>query len=289
MTNTVFGCEQFKAKWAEWRELVFQNEPARLPNSSLLEPHCIYAQIWLMMADDAAFRIARQAYFGRPKNMLFDFIERSYFRSQSLAIRRLTEKNSKDVNKIVISLTGLLDDLEQHAGCFTRANIFCAQNLAYDCQDLEARLLHEAFDYLSRVDPSNRKQSDALSIDILHDLRRELTICEPIQKAANKIVAHASNPSNRGSIAEHNKALCDILRCQRRICHVASFVSVIMLRCAQCRSFLPEPDIDDLKFFKDTGTQERWDRLAARGRLLAEDEKAFVQINGIKFGKAAMG
>jgi hypothetical protein len=70
---------------------------------------------------------------------------------------------------------------------------------------------------------------------------------------------------------------------------VASFVSVIMLRCAQCRSFLPEPDIDDLKFFKDTGTQERWDRLAARGRLLAEDEKAFVQINGIKFGKAAMG
>jgi hypothetical protein len=258
------GAEDLRAKLAEWRSWM-----------NYRDPHSITHQLYQMMWDDLTFRIINECRrLARPakeggvelNGLVHTFIDRSYFRMQALAIRRLTEKNPRQASRGVISLRRLLDDIEAYATTFTRGNMFDAEGLPHDYSTernaavddrlrrsteaeaqgsaaffLDARLedawhiphgLHRDFDRMCGVDPTRRDRNDAVPRELLQALKKELEVCGDVEAYVDNRVAHAANPENRDAVPEGGRSvyLAKIHDCHKAICHVSSFVSVYLLR-----------------------------------------------------------
>jgi hypothetical protein len=202
---------------------------------------------------------------------IHNLIDRWFFESQMAAIRRLIdtyplkkrEKDKKD--RSAVSLTALLEDVIENAGLLTRENIFRADNLPYEYEEIRRK--HDAFitrsgkggripaelnwsasadrhaflDSLCGVRETNRRPSDTVRVLILISWRECLSDkCKNVKAHVDKYVAHAATPESRAALDtnareitfKHLQDACHI------ICKVTSFLKDILEKQAT-RDFLP--------------------------------------------------
>ena len=270
--------EQFKAK----REVWVQCFSGKDRNSILNQ---IYQMVW----NAAVFKVVNEARRIAPVNskgqtevngMLHRFIDKCFFDSQFLAIRRLTDAAYElgDPKKGISSMVALLTDIKANASLITRENLFAVDGLEYNYETIQNRELehvieqsksgvttcwtsfkgsshdiksrHEQIDVLCGVNPDQRKQFDTIQEIVLeHLIKRVKGASEEVNLHANKYIAHAATPESRGYVKADEVAvtLGHLWDAHKIICQVANFVDIYILSRAS-HSFLPVPQYNHLEF-----------------------------------------
>lgn len=270
--------EQFKAK----REVWIQCFSGKDRNSILNQ---IYQMVW----NAAVFKVVNEARRIAPvdskgqteiNGMLHRFIDRCFFDSQFLAIRRLTDAAYEidDPKKGISSLVAVLIDLKANISLITRENLFLVDGLEYDYEAIQQRELaytleqsqkgssaywlpseldshsvrirHEHIDVLCGVIPDQRKPSDTIKTDVFDQLiNRVKKASGEVNVHVNKYIAHAATPESREYVKtnEVSVTLGHLWDAHKVICQVANFVDIHMLSRAS-HSFLPVPQYDHLEF-----------------------------------------
>ncbi len=265
--------EQFKAKRESW-----------IQSFSGKDRNSIINQIYQMVWNAAVFKIVNEARRIAPVNakgqtevngMLHRFMDRCFFDSQFLAIRRLTDSSSPfDGPRGVFSLLSLLNDMKANVSLITRDNLFSAEGLEYDYETIQqrelaytleqsksgknaywipaeldshsVRLRHEQIDTLSGVKAEQRTPNDTVQAEILGYLIKKIDgISESIGLHVNKYIAHSATPESReyDNVGDVKITLGHLWDAHKVICQVANFTDVYLLSRAN-HSFLPVPQYD---------------------------------------------
>lgn len=190
------------------------------------ESHAILPLIHNMAWNDVAFRflarVAEQDASSPLRNSLIaESIIDGYFATQTLAIRRLTDKRPKED---VISLRRLVADVKQHEYLLTRENYVSHDGLPYDYEEAERRVwrsregggpfwgsmsgpeayspsrrAHEHFDQLVGVSPERRSRTECIPSVVLDRISR--WIDEPdineLVTWTHKFLAHSADLHSR--------------------------------------------------------------------------------------------
>lgn len=221
----------FRRKLAEWLDWLVGDDD-----------HTICRQVWQMNWSYVTFRVineARRLAFRSNKasiirnDILFDFITAGFVTTQSLAIRRLDEREATQSDKQVISLRRLVADVCRHQHLFTREVFVGYGGAPFDPKPGKARhwqriherpaywsgvevstesyptsgpeawefseWAHEVFDRLSGTYPWSRQRGDNICVNVYSTLER--MIDDPSVKQArqlsNKYLAHAADSLSR--------------------------------------------------------------------------------------------
>jgi len=270
--------DQFKIKRETWIQCFSGKDRNSILNQ-------IYQMVWnaaVFKAVNEARRIATVNSKGQTEinGMLHRFIDRCFFDSQFLAIRRLTDAayELSDPKKGISSLVALLADMKANIPLLTRENLFLVDGLEYDYEAIQQRELaytleqskkgssaywlpaeldshsvkirHEHIDSLCGVTPDQRKPIDIIKADIFDQLiMRVKKASEEVNVHVNKYIAHAATPESREYVKadEVTVTLGHLWDAHKVICQVANFVDIHMLSRAS-HSFLPVPQYDHLEF-----------------------------------------
>ncbi len=266
--------EQFKAKHEAWKKCL-----------SGEDRNSVFNQIFRMVWNAAVFKIINEARRISPTDtkgqikingMVHHFLDRCFFDSQFLAVRRLTDAayTLEDAKKGIFSLTALLNDMKANISLMTRANLFAVENLEYDPTGIQQRELqyafeqskngkgaywssfkgsshditsrHDQIDVLCGTSADQRKPSDTIRGEIFdYLLKRTKDASEDVNLHVNKYIAHAATPDSReySKAGEVSITLDHLWGAHKVICQVANFVDVYMLSRAHY-SFLPVPQYD---------------------------------------------
>lgn len=270
--------EQFKAKHDFWIQCFSGQDRNSILNK-------IYQMVW----NAAVFKIINESRRIAPVNskgqtevngMLHRFIDRCFFDSQFLAVRRLTDSayELSDPKKGTSSLVALLTDMKSNSGLITRENLFKADGMEYDYGAVQQRELayaleqskkgsnaywipseldshsvkirHEHIDVLCGVKPELRKPSDVIASGIFEQLiARVKKASEEVNLHVNKYIAHAATPESRDYVKadEISVTLGHLWDAHKIICQTANFLDIHLLSRAS-HSFLPVPQYDHLEF-----------------------------------------
>lgn len=264
--------EQFKVKRESWIQCFSGKDRNSILNQ-------IYQMVW----NAAVFKIINEARRVAPVNakdqteingMLHRFMDRCFFDSQLLAIRRLTDSSPFDGPKGVFSLISLLNDMKANASLITRENLFSAEGLEYDYEAIQqrqlayaleqsksgknvycipaelnshsVRLRHEQIDTLSGVEAEQRTPNDTVRNEIFDCLIKKIDgVSENIGLYVNKYIAHPATPESReyDNVDDVKITLGHLWDVHKVICQVANFTDVYLLSRAN-HSFLPVPQYD---------------------------------------------
>jgi hypothetical protein len=171
---------------------------------------------------------------------LYRYLLDGYLSFQYTAIRRLTDHYDrlKDKNQVkgVVSLSRLINDMEEHSVCITREVFVCVDGLPYDYTEslkkeheeaiavnlehpnggvwlgatgvgAKSAQRHSVFDRLSGVSEDHRQPTDTITLDYWQQYRDALT--EPelsrIKNFVDKFLAHAADESSRATLGEEDK------------------------------------------------------------------------------------
>lgn len=264
--KTVQRVRGLKKKLEEWKNTLVGEDMHSIRNQ-------IYNMIW-----DCAFfqcinesrRYAAKDDKGNIKQNepLHTFINQSFFKTQLLSIRRLTDKRSD-----VYSLNRLIEDMKKHSGVLTRKNILDVHNLPYDYEEARADFdsntdwtqgpvfepneighsedIHNRIDSITGVTVSKRSPDDLIPDSIFKRLEDELTRIEDLCKYVNKYIAHSATPKSRKVIPEEIEgALGKVLNAHKIICEAASFIGKNLLFCG-LGYFLPTPQFDQFEYLDE--------------------------------------
>ena len=249
----------------------------------------ILNQIYQMVWNAAVFKVVNEARRIAPVNskgqteingMLHRFIDRCFFDSQFLAIRRLTDAAYElgDPKKGISSLVALLIEMKANVPLITRENLFLIEGLEYDYEAIQNRELehvleqsksgvstcwtsfkgsshdirsrHEQIDALCGVDTDHRKPSDIIQGEVFDLLIKQIKeASKDVNLHVNKYIAHAATPDSREYVKadEVSVTLGHLWDAHKVICQVANFIDIYMLSRAS-HSFLPVPQYDHLEF-----------------------------------------
>jgi len=219
-----------------------------------------------MLWNDAIFRTfneARRLTIERnsPKfglnGPLLRILDEGFVESQVMAIRRLTDRNFRDLQKAIISLIRLIDDIKKHANVITRENYICCEGTVY----AEPNSMHDLpnwvdwkqkqsnFDKMSGTPEDKRDRSDKINISVINRLEENLKVCKAIRKYANKFIAHASDPQTNTEMSDEEKriTLDKLDECYRAIVRTASFLGAVLLY-EYSLGGIPTPQYDHLKY-----------------------------------------
>lgn len=280
MCQTSF--EEFKPK----RELWIQCFSEKDRNSIMQQ---LYHMIW----NAAVFKLICESRKNVPidarghkeiNGMLHNFIDRCFFDSQFLAIRRLTDKAYKleDEKRGIFSLPALLEDMKKNISLITRSNLFLAEGLEYDCKVVQKKLKeyerkqlkneekgywipselnvrriisrHKEIDLLCGVDKNNRKLNDTIKIEILeHFITKIQTISKNVNLYIAKYVAHAASLRSRETYNEKKVSITldHLWDMHKIICQIAGFISVYFLS-GSTQAFLAIPQYNHFVFIDKT-------------------------------------
>ncbi len=237
-----------KVKFKEWEEWLDGGDVNSIRNQ-------IHSMIW----DSAVFQSINECRRYAPKNekdeielngVVHRFIDKCFFETQALAIRRLLDKR-----KDVISLRRLVGDIENHSHLLTRGSILAAHDYPYDNEQEKARLSDEAFknrppdakcvvmgqdyakcclaegihqciDALAGIECSDRSHNDRIRPQIFKWLRQRLSDCKEIATFVDKFLAHSATPESRDYLnsKELDVTLGQILEAHKIICQTTIFV-----------------------------------------------------------------
>ena len=269
---------QFKVKHALWKECLSGDDR-----------NSIFNQIHLMIWNSAVFNIINESRKitltdtkGRKEvnGMVHVFIDRCFFDSQLLAIRRLTDASYvlEDQKKGIFSLIALLNDMKASASLITRQNLFLVDGMQYDYEAVQQkelaytmaqvdagtnsywlpseldshsiRVRHDQIDVLCGVGAGQRSPNDAISAKVLDCLiKKTKDASENIGVHVNKFIAHSASPESRDVVnADEMKITLGCLwNAHKVICQVANFVDLSLVSRAS-HNFLPTPQFDNFKF-----------------------------------------
>ena len=238
--------------WKNWEDCLNGNDT-----------NSIFQQITTMIWDTGIFRIflaARQSELKKNpqapelNDALHSFIDRSYFQSQSVIIRRITDEPYPLTGiKGVYSLHALIKDIKSYRNELTRKTFFELKSMPYDYNELRRREeeyclsqtpgkgffippelqwhpieeAHCTFDRLAGVTAHNRNPSDQVDSNVFCRLRDRLSVCTEISSYVDKFIAHSSTPDSR-FIQNYNETtitLNHIWEAHRAIFEVANFLS----------------------------------------------------------------
>lgn len=241
-----------KAKFKEWEEWLVGDDINSIGNQ-------IYSMIW----DSAVFQSINESrkYAHTNENgeielngMVHQFINKCFFETQALAIRRILDKNISIGKRSVISIYRLVDDIEKHSHLLTRKNILAAHDFPYNYEQEKRRLSDEAFqknplgtcvamgqeynkcciseethkliDSLAGLDSSSRSPNDRIRPQILIWLKQRLSDCEKIGVFVDKFIAHSATPESRSyrNPQELDVTLGQILEAHKITCQIALFL-----------------------------------------------------------------
>jgi hypothetical protein len=244
-------CDQLKKKLDEWREWLLGDDL-----------HSIRNQIHTMIWDSAVYQSINEARaFAATDDkgqlqlngMVHQFIDRCFFDTQMMAIRRLLDKETRPGERSVTSLWRLLDDMEKHVSMLTREHILDALGLPYEYEktlgDIRERdcftgsvkpmvmgkdawvckkseYAHKCIDAFAGVRASQRSPGDAVRVAVIQWLKGRLQECKRIHKYVDKFLAHSATPESRvGLMDEETKiTLGQILAAHKVICQIAEFI-----------------------------------------------------------------
>jgi len=251
--------------------------------------HSIKNQLWEMTFDLATFDVINEARRLAPpaqeggvqlNGLMHRFLNRGFFNSQMVAVRRLCDTYDLEGKKSVYSLTGLLKDMQKHVKLFTRESIFRAEGLEYDpgptrqrydkyalerenagervhCisdhldwTKIEAR--HEEADRLAGITRDKRAAHDTISEMVFNNLLKKVeAACQDIRKYVDKFIAHAATPKSRETIEADKLSITlkHIREAHQQLCQVTHFLSVYVLGDA-CIEFLATPQYDQFKYIE---------------------------------------
>lgn len=187
-----------------------------------------------LLWDAATFRIINEArrLAGEQKRsagspLVHELIDRCFFSSQTLAIRRLLDPERSHGKRGVHSLNRLLQDIAEQAPLLTRENILYAHDAPYDyepirdaacdaaaqaAQSAGERVFtisgagglfrgehwHLCVDELSGVPRNRRSRTDRVDHSVFDTIRQSLQRhCDALCRYAVKYVAHAATPESR--------------------------------------------------------------------------------------------
>jgi len=230
------------------------------------DPNSIFQQITLMIWDTAIFKIIvegrKDQIQKNPQNpeingSLHSFIDRNYFQTQCMFIRRLAD-NSYGLtgDRGVYSLGALINVIKSYRAEFTRAAYLEFRNLPYDKterlkkrndffgshppgiafhvpSDLNVFSIDEAhqfFDRLSNTSPEHRRKEDQISENVFSRLREKLDICEGIARYVDKFIAHSATPESQTSLDEAMSKITykRLWEAHQILFEVADFLSVVL-------------------------------------------------------------
>lgn len=242
-------CDQLKEKFDEWKEWLLGEDV-----------HSIRNQIHSMIWDAAVYQSINEARAyaatdseGQPllNAMVHHFIDRCFFDTQMMAIRRLLDKETKPGDRSVTSLWRLLDDMEKHAFLLTRENILGCLGLPYDYEATKAEVLrkytftegptwrgngykqcesskhaHKCVDALAGVNVLQRSPGDAVRVAVIQWFKERLGNCKAIYGYVNKFLAHSATPESRARLMDEETkiTLGQILQAHEVICQTAESV-----------------------------------------------------------------
>ena len=279
------GLEEFKTRRTIWIQC-FNGE----------DPNSIMRQIPRMIWDSAAFRVVNEARRIAPSDedggvqlngLMHDLIDKGFFESQLLAVRRLTDKSpivgqklnaGKKRDVTVCSLASLLDDMKQHVPLLTRENILAAEGLEYDIDSLARRrdayyeahaggekeicylpseldvrglkARHREIDVFAGVAPDKRGPGDTVRTEVFEKLKQKLmNASKDLHLHVDKFIAHAATFQSRqcAGADETRITLGHLYAAQDAICKVAGFVGTHFLT-RSSHSMLPVPQYDHLAY-----------------------------------------
>lgn len=271
--------EQFKEKRKQWIHC-FSGE----------DRHSIIKQIYNMVWNAAVFKVVNEARRIATNNgekqaelngMLHRFIDRCFFDSQLLAVRRLCDPHPFDGPKGVFSLISLINDMKQYVGLMTRANFFADEGLEYDIEVIRQKewqyfqehtkngsgalwipnevdshsveQRHNEIDTLTGINKDQRSPDDTVCTNILDFLIGRIKIStDNIKLRVDQNVAHAASPQSRQykDSDEVSLTLNCLWESHKIICQIANFLDIYLLSRAS-HTFLPIPQYNHLEFIEN--------------------------------------
>lgn len=255
----------FEAKRQEWiRCLTHRVEPA-----GTLDRNCILAQVYAMVWDAAAYRVVLEARRVAPRDhrgrvklnpMLHYLLDRCFYQSQLVAVRRQLDSGKLDGNRGVFALSPLVRDMKAHRALFTRRNLFAAANRSLNVEavahaereflerqrplerefghiprELDAAAcesLHREVDALCGVKPENRSHEDVVSEAVFTRLEAHLEGSEVLCRHVDKFLAHSATPESR-AVVDADKATVsygDLWKAHETIGRACQFIDGHLLR-----------------------------------------------------------
>jgi len=201
------------------------------------------------------------------------YIDRCFFQTQAVAIRRLLDKRND-----VVSLSRLIQTLKGNRTLLTRSNLLDVLGYPYDYEKereavyqtwaqagskahsdsgpdfincTHSENVHKNMDSLAGVDSCRRSPADTIRPEILEWLDKRLDPCAEISNYVNKFFAHCATPESREKINadEISVTLGKILDAHKTICQTAGFIGMnIFYR--SFGNFLPTPQFDQFEHFE---------------------------------------
>jgi hypothetical protein len=267
--------ETFRTKRGEWISCL---------NSG--DPNSIWPQISELLWNDVLFRtiddLREEAADQPTEGVAFNgdvlrLLDAGFVTTQATAIRRLTDKPSKDPQMGVLSLRRLIEDIKNHRESITREVYVSYDGLPYDPEGpRQARIeklirdgtvsrpsflpstgpdawaasliVHENFDRLSGVTPDKRTRDDLILPNCFDYMENKLKACDSVRKFVDKFIAHAADPVSRHglSVQERQITLDELRFAQKAIYQVADFIYGRLLR-EGSHGAVPIPQYDHLK------------------------------------------
>ena len=247
----------------------------------------IQNQVIQMAWDAAVFKVINEARRLAPctpdgdvklNGMVHRLLNRGFFISQMVSIRRQVDACGLEGKKGVYSLAGLLKDVREHHDLLTRKSIFEAENLEYDVESLrcahdeyvsaqrekgkrtfstpanlnwqQSEQRHQDVDRLAGVVPTARSPEDTIQEEVFTKLLAKLKDpCLKVKDHVDKFIAHAATPESRADVRadEAGIALNLLWESHRILCQVISCLSVHILGGASFHP-LPYPQFDQFQY-----------------------------------------
>ena len=267
--------EQFKVKHVLWKKCLSGDDRNSVFNQ-------IHQMIWnaaVFNVINESRKIATADEKGRKEvnGMIHRFIDRCFFDSQFLCIRRLVDPAVLDGARGVFSLLSLLNDMRANTFLITRGNLFAVDGMEYDYETVQqkelaymdaqlkagkssywlppelvshtVRIRHEHIDILCGTDPERRSPNNTVCPEIFYYLIKKLKdASDTIGLHVNKFVAHSASPESREeSNADDVKiTMRHLWDAHKVICQVANLIDTHIVSRAS-HNFLPTPQYNNFQ------------------------------------------
>jgi hypothetical protein len=212
-------------------------------------------------------------------SMVHELLNKGFFQSQMLAIRRLADGSYKfeHSKRGVWSLISLLDDMLAHQSGLTRSAILESEGLFYDFKPHEDRWSachwehhrtgrwpddtpdlnrirqsqdrHRDIDRLAGLDVGDRSPDDCIPATVFEILKHRVAIAsKDVSTHVDKFLAHSASPDSRASVNADavRLTLQHIEDAHRALCEVASLLAIHVLGDAM-PGYLATPQYDQFE------------------------------------------
>ena len=250
------------------------------------DQHSIWRQITSLLWDYALFKTIRELRVEAAQNPsegigfnapVLRLLESGFVITQATGIRRLSERQSRDRTKHVISLRALLDEIKTERELLTREVYLACHGLPYDPAPAKKRFYdglissgqilsyvgmdttgpeawasseraHSHFDKFFDTSVAGRSRSDTIPIAWFDSLESKIETCENICKFTDKFIAHAAHPTSLVGLTKDQTqvTLSQLKACHQAIIEVTTSVGAQILQDSVATT-VPVPQFDFLE------------------------------------------